>query len=130
MIPGVSFCWVGNVVVKKTFTNYHSGGQLIKSHFGRMWGKFNLPISLLTRHGLGRSAWALLLYGLCLLPAMGQAVSENASSSRDCQADKVIKFRGGTARLENDLFAGTDQNYTSGLAFTLVSHDITGKLQP
>ena len=35
-----------------------------------------------------------------------------------------------TARLENDLFADTDQNYTNGVAFTAVSHDMVGKLRP
>ena len=84
----------------------------------------------LTRHGLGRSALALLLNSMCLLPTMAQAVSEDASSISDCKSDEVVRFRGGTARLENDLFTGTDQNYTSGVAFTLVSHDIAGNLQP
>ena len=32
--------------------------------------------------------------------------------------------------MENDLFADTDQNYTSGVAFTAVSHDIIGQLKP
>ncbi|MDD4962984.1 MAG: lipid A deacylase LpxR family protein [Gallionella sp.] len=79
---------------------------------------------LTTRHGL--IAWALALF-LHIVPA--QAASENASGIGDCKADEVVRFRGGTARLENDLFTGTDQNYTSGVAFTAVSHDITGKLR-
>lgn len=40
-----------------------------------------------------------------------------------------MRFRGATARLENDLFANTDQNYTNGVAFTAVSHDITGEVK-
>lgn len=80
--------------------------------------------------GLGRSTLALVLNGLFFLPGMAQTVNEDASGIRDCRADEAIKFRGGTARLENDLFTGTDQNYTNGVAFTLVSHDIAGKLQP
>lgn len=95
-----------------------------------MPGKIKHPIRLRIRHGLGRSALVFLLYGLYLQPVMAQAVNEDASSSRDCKAAVVVRFRGGTARLENDLFAGTDQNYTSGLAFTLISHDITGRLHP
>jgi lipid A 3-O-deacylase len=77
----------------------------------------------------GRSALAFLLTGFCLLPLTAQAVSEDASRIRDCRADEVVRFRGGTARLENDLFTGTDQNYTNGVAFTLVSHDIPGRLR-
>ena len=82
------------------------------------------------RRRLGCSALAFLLSGLCLLPAMAQAVNENAFSIGDESADEVIMFRGGTVRLENDVFAGIDQNYTSGVAFTWVSHDIAGGLQP
>jgi lipid A 3-O-deacylase len=87
-------------------------------------------MKLLTRHGLGGSALAFLLNGLCLVPAIAYAVSEDASSINDCKPNEVIKFRGGTARLENDLFTGTDQNYTNGVAFTLVSDDMAGKLRP
>ncbi|MGV8892576.1 MAG: lipid A deacylase LpxR family protein [Burkholderiaceae bacterium] len=96
----------------------------------RVHNPTRMSTKLLTRHGLGGSALAFLLNGLCLLPAMAQAVSEDASSIRDCKPNEVIKFRGGTARLENDLFTGTDQNYTNGVAFTLVSHDMAGRLRP
>ncbi len=65
--------------------------------------------------GLGKTAWAFTLYFLYLVPTMAQAASEGASSIRDCKPNEVIKFRGGTARLENDLFAETDQNYTNGV---------------
>lgn len=34
-----------------------------------------------------------------------------------------------TARLENDLFVDTDRNYTNGVAFMAVSHDIAGSLR-
>lgn len=40
-----------------------------------------------------------------------------------------MRWRGGTLRLENDLFAGTDRNYTNGAALALVSHDIGGRLR-
>lgn len=64
-----------------------------------------------------------------IVSANAQATNENISSINDCKADEVVRFRGGTARLENDLFTGTDQNYTNGVAFTAVSHDIVGKLR-
>ena len=85
---------------------------------------------LLTRHSLRRSTLAFLLNGICLVTAMAHAVSKDASSIRDCTSNEVIKFRGGTTRLENDLFVGTDQNYTNGVAFTLISHDMAGRLRP
>lgn len=80
-----------------------------------------------TRHG--RTA---LLAMSALLPslALPQTVDEGAAGAEDCAAEKTLRFRGGTARLENDLFLGTDQNYTNGVAFTLVSHDIPGRLRP
>lgn len=54
------------------------------------------------------------------------AASENKES---CLEGDIPRFRGGTVRLENDMFTGTDQNYTSGVGFTLISHDIPGKLR-
>jgi hypothetical protein len=57
-----------------------------------------------------------------------QAANTPESDVHECSAPDTIRFRGATARLENDLFADTDQNYTSGVAFTAVSHDIFGKL--
>jgi len=74
------------------------------------------------------SVLALLLAGLCLLPAQARASGDDASGSA-CTQDEVISFRGGTIRLENDLFTGTDQNYTNGMALTLVSRDIPGRLR-
>ncbi|MBL7077610.1 MAG: lipid A deacylase LpxR family protein [Kiritimatiellae bacterium] len=92
------------------------------------------PTRILTklpvRHRWGHSALALLLNGLCLLPAMAQAVNEDAGGIGDCRANEIIRFRGGTVRLENDVFAGVDENYTSGVAFTLTSHDMAGGCQP
>jgi hypothetical protein len=78
----------------------------------------------------GRLGLAFLLNGLFLLPVTAPAVSEDASSIRDCKPNEIITFRGGTARLENDLFTGTDQNYTNGVAFTLVSNDMAGRVRP
>lgn len=76
-----------------------------------------------------RKAVRVLTLFLLLVPTGAQAANEDTSSINDCKADEVVRFRGGTARLENDLFTGTDQNYTNGVAFTAVSHDITGKLR-
>ena len=61
--------------------------------------------------------------------AQAQMDKEGTFRVEDCAAENIPRFRGGTARLENDLFAGIDQNYTSGVGFTLVSHDITGRLR-
>lgn len=73
-----------------------------------------------------KAAWVLALL-LHIVPA--QAANETPSGIDDCRADEVVRFRGGTARLENDLFTGTDQNYTNGVVFNAVSHDIAGKLR-
>jgi hypothetical protein len=67
---------------------------------------------------------------LHIAPTKAQEVSADAPGIRACKASEVITFRGGTARLENDLFADTDQNYSSGVAITAVSQDIVGKLKP
>ena len=83
-----------------------------------------------TRQGLRAPVLALLMSGSFALPAMAQKADENVTSSTACAPSEMIRLRGGTARLENDMFTGTDQNYTSGLAFTLVSHDMSGKLRP
>lgn len=92
----------------------------------------NLPPTTrqwLTKGSLRRTAWLLMLL-VHMTPASAQAINEEASSTGACKADEVIRFRGGTARVENDRLAGTDQNYTNGVAFTAVSHDIIGRLKP
>lgn len=76
--------------------------------------------------GKKEAAWILTLL-LHIAPA--QAANDNISGLEDCKADESVRFRGGTARLENDLFTGTDQNYTNGVAFTAISHDIVGKIR-
>lgn len=90
--------------------------------------KSPFTMHLPTRHDQWKAAWVFALF-LFILPASAQAANEDTSSINDCKADEVVRFRGGTARLENDLFTGTDQNYTNGVAFTAVSHDIAGKLR-
>lgn len=72
--------------------------------------------------------WALAL-ALQVSPGLAQSVNDAAAHGADCQPRDAIAFRGGTARLENDLFANTDQNYTNGVAFTAVSHDIAGPVR-
>ena len=74
---------------------------------------------------------AVLVLGLIMgaTSAMAQDTQTDVPSAANCQPHEQIKFRGFTARLENDLFADTDQNYTSGVAFTAVSHDIVGQLK-
>lgn len=64
--------------------------------------------------------------GLALAPTMAAQVDD----VHGCVPKESLHWRGGTARLENDLFTGTDQNYTNGVALTLASHDISGRLRP
>lgn len=80
-----------------------------------------------TVHRVGKIAGTLTLL-LHMAPGIAQTAPEDAIGIGACQADKLIRFRGGTARLENDLFTNTDQNYTNGVVFTAVSHDMVGKI--
>jgi hypothetical protein len=84
--------------------------------------------NLFDRHGLGRTA--LALSALFLSAARAQDVKQDTVDVGECAAEQTFRLRGGTVRLENDLFAGTDQNYTNGVALMLVSHDIPGRLRP
>lgn len=77
-----------------------------------------------------RLVLALAMSALFPSPAPAQAVNEGAADSGNCAAEETLRFRGATVRLENDLFTGTDQNYTNGVGLTLVSHDIPGRLRP
>ena len=77
--------------------------------------------------GALRRHLAAILLGLCLAPTMTPALAEDGSAN-ECESGKAVKLRGGTFRLVNDLFTGTDQNYTNGVAITLVSRDISGRL--
>ena len=67
---------------------------------------------------------------ICLSPAIALTAEDAASNIDDCSKKEKFSIQGGTVRLENDLFAGTDQNYTNGIVLTLVSHDIPGRPQP
>lgn len=88
-----------------------------------------LPGSRLVRHEIGKVAMAFMLLG-CAAPIGAQVISTADIEAPACSAQNTIRFRGLTARLENDLFADTDQNYTNGVSFTAVSHDMVGKLKP
>ena len=86
-------------------------------------------VNAFVRNGLGQAVRVLVVSALFLSSAMAQIFNEGAAGAQDCAAQEIPRFRGGTVRLENDLFTGTDQNYTNGVAFTLVSHDIPGTLR-
>ena len=75
--------------------------------------------------------WILvfILSGFYVSFAQAQVIDRNVPDTEICTEAEKLQFRGGTARLENDLFAGTDQNYTNGVSFTLVSHDIIGEVR-
>ena len=68
-------------------------------------------------------AVVLLLLGLLSPPA-------SAGQAGNCSANQTLHWRGGSLRLENDLFAGTDRNYTNGASIVLVSRDLEGPLAP
>ena len=72
-----------------------------------------LPVSLAA---MRRAACVVVLAGASLSPSTAQA-------TESCESGAGFELRGGTLRLENDLFAGTDQNYTNGVSATLVSQD-------
>ncbi len=83
------------------------------------------------RGGAMRSALALAACAALLSPVLAQAAGGDAiGGGHDCTSEQTPRLRGGTARLENDLFTGTDQNYSNGVALTLVSHDMSGPLRP
>jgi hypothetical protein len=65
-----------------------------------------------------------------LLLLTPNAVTAADSPAGQCTEDKAIRFRGFTARLENDLFVDTDQNYTNGVSVTAVSHNLQGDPDP
>lgn len=79
----------------------------------------------------GRQGATLLL--ACALLGPMSAFGREPPSSNDaptCSPEQSLHWRGGTVRLENDLFAGTDRNYTNGVALTAVSRDLQGALRP
>lgn len=89
------------------------------------------PTSRAARWKAAHGVAAALLALPAFVAAAGQvdALGDPAEESR-CEPERTLRWRGGTARLENDLFAGTDRNYTNGVALALVSHDMEGRLRP
>jgi hypothetical protein len=77
-----------------------------------------------------RSAAVAFILICGVAPVSAQFASNTDAVAQPCSAQDAIRFRGLTVRLENDLFVDTDQNYTNGLAFTAVSHDLVGQLKP
>ena len=72
----------------------------------------------------------LLLANALLVAAAGHSAETVQPISHDaCSAEQTLRWRGGTVRLENDLLADTDRNYTNGVALALVSHDMEGRLR-
>lgn len=83
-----------------------------------------------SRHAPQRLAlWCLVAW--FLVPGVALAAEAARLIGPDaCAPEQTLRWRGGTARLENDLFAGTDSNYTNGVALAVVFHDIEGRLRP
>ncbi len=89
------------------------------------------PTGCSRRRAIAQCVAASLLSGPMLAPAAGHA-SEPAPmiGQEPCTPEQTLRWRGGTLRLENDLFVGSDRNYTNGVALALVSHDLEGRLRP
>ena len=84
----------------------------------------------LRRTKFASSSAAVAFVLICgVTPVSAQFVSNTDAVVQPCSAQDAIKFRGLSVRLENDLFVDTDQNYTNGVAFTAVSHDLVGQLK-
>lgn len=68
--------------------------------------------------------------GASVVILMLAIVAPALSAAASCLPEQTLRMRGMTARMENDLFVGTDRNYTNGVSLALVSHDIRGQLEP
>ena len=79
---------------------------------------------------MGNATKLLLLLLLYTLPTGVHSADPHNIGASSCASKQAIEFRGFTARLENDLFAQTDKNYTNGVALTAISQDITGRPDP
>ena len=86
----------------------------------------------------GAAAWQFAT-SLCIaaLAVVALVVDANAaepttpaSPKSGCAGSGAIEFRGLTTRLENDLIANTDRDYTSGVSVTAISRDIPGEIDP
>jgi lipid A 3-O-deacylase len=100
------------VVLPQFMSILHSNTKLLRAKYAR------------------RSAAVAFMLICGVAPVSAQFASNTGAVAQSCSAQDAIRFRGLSARLENDLFVDTDQNYTNGLAFTAVSHDLVGQLKP
>ena len=81
--------------------------------------------------------WSSAVWTLWLLAApqgvkadeLGGVAVPASATPVGCTQDESLRWRGGTVRLENDMLAGTDRNYTNGAALTLASHDLAEPLR-
>ncbi|TAM96197.1 MAG: lipid A deacylase LpxR family protein [Rhodanobacteraceae bacterium] len=62
--------------------------------------------------------------------ALAPVATAQTGAGHACAPDQTVRWRGGTLRFENDLFNGTDRNYTNGVSLAFVSRDIPGRLHP
>ncbi len=80
------------------------------------------------------AAARLLAASLCVAAVAATANAADgpahAPPSARCTGTSAIAFRGLTTRLENDLIANTDRDYTSGVSVTAISRDIPGEIDP
>lgn len=77
-----------------------------------------------------RIGMAVLLAALALVAPSGNAgTTDRRASTANCDPGSAPGWRGGSVRLENDMPAGTDSNYTNGMALTVASHDLEGPLR-
>ncbi|APR04159.1 Type I secretion system, outer membrane component LapE [Thauera chlorobenzoica] len=88
-----------------------------------------LSVKRFVKNALRRTMLALGMNAFLLSPTLAEGANKGPADVRDCEIEESLRFRGGTLRVENDLFTGTDQNYTNGVALTLISHDIPGRLR-
>ena len=76
-------------------------------------------------------AFLLLASSAVTATVVGRAAEPlQPSQNESCTPEQTLHWRGGTLRLENDLFTGTDRNYTNGVALSVVSRDLQGTLRP
>lgn len=69
---------------------------------------------------------------LCLstAPALASDPADAPAPDGACRDSEVGQLRGFTVRLENDLFANRDRDYTNGVSLTAVSRDMRGPMRP
>lgn len=69
------------------------------------------------------------VFAACAL-ALAAGPLAAAPAAAACSQAERLQWRGATLRLENDMFTGTDRNYTNGFALALVAHDLDGPVRP